>query len=631
MKSPIAWIRNQIWHCQARERLLDDEAELDGFDDDCDWPRRLLHLPTMTSHPWTPGDRYGGHRRPKYIALSYTWGRWRLRDDEQLEVSCLPVDGITWQIPRVCPDHFTATEFEETLKALPAILWTAQEAIIDFKYGRSGDALNSWRKSSWRNWVLWRAERLSNTFRKRFSPPVTFVWVDVACIDQRPQSRDSALEIGRQAKIFKHALCTFTWLTSHDGTVSEEFSDTSRAVRKRLDEMIANDADIATIQTIEAYMCGYVDSLTSDPWFSSLWTLQEAFLCQQMVFLARNAAPWMRTTPAGPFVNLHHLLRALQSIDPQRNVPSRETQISFSRLQSVLGTLGLVELGDNEPMALLPAAQHRQTSYELDRVYGIMQVFGFRLGKARPDVDPSLQFTLSDLEDELGQALMERQPGMSQLHVFTQPPDRGKGWRIAASSRLASNLSIHVYYHLRAPGYTVAFCPALSTVDVGGTSWGAFSGRLCPLHDLATAWLACHEFLKPYRAFAIDLDLSNPQDGNFMRSLTALLQSRDNAHVLLLGVCLEGRRGKKIQSKGVESETSRATHGALGKPCHGTGLILIPTADAEQQGSGNWSRVGVCSWWVDRFDEPGDKLSPEYRSLLTGESAFWRETSGTFG
>jgi hypothetical protein len=484
--------------------------------------------------------------------------------------------------------------------------------------------------------VLWRAEKLANVFRKRFSPPVTFVWVDVACIDQRPQSRDSALEIGRQAKIFKCALCTFTWLTSHDGTVSEEFSDTSRAVRKELDEAIADDADtdmdMASTQSIEAHICEYVNSLTSDPWFSSLWTLQEAFLCQQMVFLARNAAPWMRTTPAGPFVNLHHLLRALQAIDPRRNVPARGTQVSLSRVQAALGTLGLVELDDNEPMALLPAAQHRQTSYEVDRVYGIMQVFGFRLGKARPGVDPSRQFTLSDLEDDFGEALMETQPVMSQLHVFTQPPDRGKGWRIAPSSRLASNLSSHVYYHLRAPGYTVTSCPALSTVRVGdSTRWGAFSGRLCPLRDLATAWLACHEFLKPYRAFAIDLDLSTPQFEDFMRSLTTLLQSRGNAHVLLLGVCIESKRGKKIESKGSRSGTSRATHGAHEKPCHGTGLILVPTAHAEQHGGGIWSRVGVCSWWIDRFDEPGDKLSVEYRSLLTGESDRWKDASGIFG
>lgn len=92
------------------------------FDDECDWPRRLLHLPTLTSYEWSPGDQYGEHSKPDYVALSYTWGRWRLRDGELPEVTALPVTGVTWEIPRVNPNHFSAAEFENVLKTLPALV-----------------------------------------------------------------------------------------------------------------------------------------------------------------------------------------------------------------------------------------------------------------------------------------------------------------------------------------------------------------------------------------------------------------------------------------------------------------------------------------------------------------------------
>lgn len=88
------------------------------FDDSSNWPRRLLHIPTMTSFPWTAGDRYGGRVRPTYYVLSYTWGRWRLESHELPHVQALTIWGTTWSIPRVHPDHFSAYQLETTLRGL---------------------------------------------------------------------------------------------------------------------------------------------------------------------------------------------------------------------------------------------------------------------------------------------------------------------------------------------------------------------------------------------------------------------------------------------------------------------------------------------------------------------------------
>lgn len=53
--------------------LIEDEDALG------DWPRRLLHVPTMTSFEWAPGNYYGSTQEPSYNATSYTWGRWAAR------------------------------------------------------------------------------------------------------------------------------------------------------------------------------------------------------------------------------------------------------------------------------------------------------------------------------------------------------------------------------------------------------------------------------------------------------------------------------------------------------------------------------------------------------------------------
>ena len=44
---------------------------------------------------------------------------------------------------------------------------------------------------------------------------VEFVWIDVACIDQRDGAREKELEIRRQAVIFERAYQVFAWLRTY--------------------------------------------------------------------------------------------------------------------------------------------------------------------------------------------------------------------------------------------------------------------------------------------------------------------------------------------------------------------------------------------------------------------------------
>lgn len=73
----------------------------------------------------------------------------------------IKIDGVPWDIPRVDPSHFTVDDFQAAMRMA----------------GRD----------------------------TRFGLDVEFLWLDVACIDQRGNEPRSAAEVGRQGVIFKRA------------------------------------------------------------------------------------------------------------------------------------------------------------------------------------------------------------------------------------------------------------------------------------------------------------------------------------------------------------------------------------------------------------------------------------------
>lgn len=111
---------------------------------------------------------YGDCENPAYNIISYTWGRWQPRDQENGEA--IRVRGpngsdLGWQVPKVKPyEAFSASDFK---------------AVLTTVAGNEG---------------------------------LNFVWVDVACIDQRPNAPEKDAEIGRQAAIFNRARKGYIWL-----------------------------------------------------------------------------------------------------------------------------------------------------------------------------------------------------------------------------------------------------------------------------------------------------------------------------------------------------------------------------------------------------------------------------------
>ena len=239
--------------------------------------------------------------------------------------------------------------------------------------------------------------------------------------------------------------------------------------------------------------------LTSDPWFSSLWTLQEAFLCNHATILSRDgqAALEVSTFNLRPW-SLQQLVSFANDLilwSERTRAPKADPE--FNELMDLMHGSGLAALHLNNPMALIGVSHTRRTTRDLDRIYGIMQVFGsdFKVGLSREDADPRREYTLAELEDEFGATIIENCPTLSQMHVHLSPPEFGKGWCARGTSAVPEiaergdllgwdgsdriDVTIDVGYK--------AMCE-ISTRMLNGNMWANLSGRACPFTKLKQAW-----------------------------------------------------------------------------------------------------------------------------------------------
>ena len=554
------------------------------------WPRRLLHVDTLTSYEWQPGNRYGPATEPRYAAITYTWGRWKLDGNERNEVSAIPVRGVPWDIPRVNPLRFTVQELEA---------------------------------------VVTQARTAPPSMATTAGVPqcVDFVWLDVACIDQRENNARAASEMGRQANIFRGASFVYAWLSA----ISIQQLNQIFGARQAFES--GRDPDAAF---------GALSTLTSDPWFSSLWTLQEAFLRTDAVFFSRDAqmalAPQVSRNPSGEFHPTCFTLRAVIYFVNALKM-SEESGMATTRPWSdparqaydqavALGVkTGLYALSLRNAVGTFILAQHRKAERKEDRVYGIQQIFSFRLGKTAPGWTGRI-YSLEELEDEFAKQLLVTYPVQSQMHVFTKAAKFSTAWRLNESSVFPKMnepyfpwIGVRKMVDEDRRQVVTATCE-LWVEETDGILWGWFRGKVC---DFDFWMKRCKE---------ADDDLIG-QYGQ-LPTLTAFLDVTDE-----LNNCPEyGAPASDIYSQRrlIERLHSEFPSGGLkvlelgmrdfppddydsdfdsgGPLTHG--LLLVPKQAPNFQ---YYHRVGFCTWYRGSF-------SSQKQSELASES---KELSGRFG
>ncbi|KAF2122731.1 hypothetical protein BDV96DRAFT_561283, partial [Lophiotrema nucula] len=567
------------------------------------WPRRLLYIPTLKSYPCEEGHCYNGFKEPQYDAITYTWGRFRLQESDQSNVVAAPIE-ITgtkspWSIPRIDPKHFTASEFVRAIR-------TPTES-----HEGTGD-----------------------------SRSVDFIWLDVACIDQRAAEPRSAAEIGRQALIFHGARRVYVWLARFPTVHLEKMLTT-----------IERGADYEKSESVEQHAVTkqYASELLSDPWFSSLWTLQETFLRPGAFLLSKDAklishsgetrvARYELTErrPTCYTFAFMNLIFSRWAQHCERNA-SGHHWTACQEMLNLIEERGLRRLMTGTELGMYEAALRRQTLYPEDRVYGIQQIFGFRLGKSSVSAQPGVNFTLEDLEDELGEALMVSKPVLSQLHVFKEPIPESRRWRFHTCSRVATNVSLRIVDPRDYGSYRRSRCSFWVDHGPSGSKPVLFSGMTIGFMRLLDGWKEMAEGLYPpfqagslleswfpirrRREMFICLDETeealeapatvHPLHGEMAGEWLSARHPSDDIRVLLLGLW-----GPSI-SMGLE-EPLPIENGTFG-------LILRSCS------AGTWARMGICQW-----DTANPQWTPvdfpiEHRNFLDGTSSDWVEQQGVFG
>lgn len=413
----------------------------------------------MQSRAWLPGNKYGDAVAPRYNAISYTWGRFELQQDSDPSVTGLEVGGVDWNIPRIDPSHFTKEQFHRVVQAATYV-----------SPGYYEDT--------------------------KVREDVEFVWLDVACIDQR-FTKETMLEIGRQAMIFSNATCVYVWL-SH--TPQVHLCDLFKAFL-RVDKEISDfeeqltygdtDTDADRILNMGPYppkewldsTAQVLERLVQDPWFASLWTLQEAFLCKTAVFLSQEGLAAAHNQIHDVFTLNTAIESCAGLVDFFRNVADqtpdgRNAAVGGQhRILQLIEALGFEALVFENPMELYNAASSRRPTRELDRIYGIMQVFGFRLGASDPNAHPSLDFTLPQLEEQLGQALVDFNALLSQAFIdMSGTREAGSRWRPGGASITPSYDGLVPWK----PESMVVSCE-MQCFRENGVFWGHIRGRALSL------------------------------------------------------------------------------------------------------------------------------------------------------
>ncbi|KAI0190578.1 hypothetical protein F4808DRAFT_401804 [Astrocystis sublimbata] len=601
------------------------------FQNDSRWPRRLLHVRSMTSYPWRPGNMYGHSRDPPYVAISYTWGRYALWDVlEKPHVKPLPIRGVPWTIPRIDPDaHFHVEQFRHIIRQATGI--------VDKHY--EFDNYRALRQTP-ANWLL----RPILRFLERHQTSFEYIWLDVACIEQR-DSPVQAAEIGRQARIFQYAEHCYVWLshTPHQkleklledlAKANQELHNEPYELTRPYDE---RDWVALAIRTLE--------DLTADPWFKSLWTLQEGYLCTHATVLSREGrvcADGTQIVFKNASLNfIFGLCNRIMDWTERTRVPRDNTNLC--RLIQIIRDTGVSALWYNNPMGLLAVSTKRKPTREEDRFYGIMQVMGpdFRVGKAANPHSNQL-YTLESLDEEFGEAVLRTYPILSQMFIHTTPPISGRGWRVHEdsvvprivergdlfgwnSNRLDVNININAH----------PLC-CITTQKISGQLWAHLNGKACAFDTLHRGWSLANE--SPY------IDKLSQSHWRMHMSTTASVQmialDRGSyieplpphlAHINLLSSLdqrLQDELASWILMKSQNTPLVVFLLGSsdIGKESFNTGLLLYESTDP---GVKHWCRVGICIWIHSQLESHTDAQS--LWNLLKGNDENWFQMEGIFG
>ncbi|KAF2741216.1 hypothetical protein EJ04DRAFT_557952 [Polyplosphaeria fusca] len=482
----------------------------------------------MTSLERRKGNRYGDTKEPDYGILTYTWGRWEQQDGPRVRIT-----GTTWRIPAISTEHFSIESFENVIEQM----------------GKDSQ----------------------------------YVWIDVACIDQEDEVVKME-EVNNQVAIFANAQRVYVWFSRlSTATLQNVFDDmfTCSAHLQRQDETALGKSVKMALNDVHRSLT----VLLNDPWFSSLWTLQEGTLRGDALILSREGSLLPHPDNLGQNIFLGALLRAFWHIRSASLWIFRHGATAHKPIALQIANL-IREAGyEHPPFARNPniqygAAHCRKTSRPLDRIFAIMSIYGIRM------VLPTETITLNDLEHEFAMKMNQLSPRLGQMFIHTEKPQNNETWKITQRSRVTAELAFWSNQHL-------------DSCSISASSLGAdFEGPSCTLEILLAVWKArmgpppgdnnkyylCHVRLDDYiydenpHLPRVDIvpkvDAWEERD-RFLQLAEALPSTFHTNEIIILKL---GEQRTALISKA------------------GIGLVLLRAKCTVQPESFVYRRLGLCQW-----------------------------------
>lgn len=584
-----------------------------------EWPARLLHVPSMTSVRREGTGHFTNPAtgtidiNPQYNIISYTWGRWRTDEHPAIDIR-----GTPWKIPAVEPDHFRPGDFESALRYV------------------------SWHQNT------------------------EYVWVDIACINQgrtNPEDEAESMDqIGKQMPIFAQASQPFVWLSRTSRSVLEDTLEQSLQAHLALSDQLVELSSgrdhrylrresfvlpvpagafplgkerlvLQLLETIEQSM----RRLCSDPWFSSLWTLQESILRRDAVILTSEGRPIISTADELTLVSLSMIANSFRTLlldldDWLYWVKPPEVLKKMVNLRSQTRNNILAFMACNNPNLPYSLARYRKCSEPEDRIYGIMQIYGFKLGRA---VQPERFFEVGELKRQFAKILNEQHPMVAQMFVHTVEPEHGNSWQITPLCEVPEPFLIYTTTHT-----TDVTAPRL-TAEMLGRYMAGIDEHNVTYNEVAKLWSKptlnslefvpaddCnmvtkindnqHAVIKGYAWRLADFEKTLINGNGYLmldvNKETSLAELRFDGKIVYEGTGTGGRdvRGSRLRALRAWSLRNQVDIkfvylGHLEKPYEARqkfetdghlfpkymGLVLCRSIYSS---GGVWHRVGVCTW-----------------------------------
>lgn len=229
------------------------------------------------------------------------------------------------------------------------------------------------------------------------------VWADAICIDQR-NSKEKSIQISLMGTIYENAREVFAWLGSgpQDQRLSNRFVYNFCEALPWTDEMSVRRDDVnfreltkslSEVIKQRAFLPSIHDSIWNElinilrsPWFTRLWTLQEAVLSRHLTFGYGSITLDLRS--------VWEITQALMSsksdsIWNAQSLARATTHSHLRRVYSMIMCRKRLPIGDLGMTRLLLDACARQVTKAQDKVYGLYSIMPYAI-RAEIQVDVSV-------------------------------------------------------------------------------------------------------------------------------------------------------------------------------------------------------------------------------------------------